>query len=461
MKKISITLFLIIGFILTSLLFVSCNDSETPVENNETTNLTEASTCVHDYTGEITLEATCIKSGFKTFTCSICNDLYTEVIPATGTHKYQSKVTTEATCAKAGLMTYTCADCEASYTEAIAITDKHFYESEVTLEATCTEDGVKTYTCSVCEDSYTEAIAAVGAHNYVSKVTVEATCTKDGVKTYTCSVCEDSYTEAIAATGIHNYVSEITTEATCAEDGLKTFTCSMCKDSYTEVIAATGHEWTDATCALPKTCSVCKSVDGDALGHTTNDGICGRCGIDNTNYYLKLRNFILANYQSKGAIPEETALRPWYNGTGWWSDDRLFGYCYKYYVYYNGTKYRLDLYYYEDLDMVLARILKANSSNTSDQIHIRYTATSNNVYAYEFIDRSVDNWMLGSFYASTIGKGTKTLPYDQYRIGDITDTASSISKDATKLFHIYLSAFDKFLNEHLNIGIEKFGFINY
>ena len=107
-------------------------------------------------------------------------------------------------------------------------------------------------------------------HNYTSKVTTEATCTKDGVKTFTCSVCKDSYTEAIAATGKHNYTSKVTTEATCTKDGVKTFTCSMCKDSYTESIVA-GHKWSNATCTAAKTCSACKIVEGEALGHSYVD----------------------------------------------------------------------------------------------------------------------------------------------------------------------------------------------
>ena len=115
-------------------------------------------------------------------------------------------------------------------------------------------------------------------HNYTSKVTTEATCTKDGIKTFTCSLCNDSYTEAIAATGKHNYTSKVTTEATCTQDGVKTFTCSMCKDSYTESIAA-GHKWTNATCTAPKTCSVCKLTEGDALGHKIESSKCTRCGV--------------------------------------------------------------------------------------------------------------------------------------------------------------------------------------
>lgn len=42
---------------------------------------------VHNYTWEITTAATCTTDGEKTFTCSVCNHSYEEVIPATG-HSY-------------------------------------------------------------------------------------------------------------------------------------------------------------------------------------------------------------------------------------------------------------------------------------------------------------------------------------------------------------------------------------
>ena len=38
------------------------------------------------------------------------------------------------------------------------------------------------------------------------------------------------------------------------------------------------HLWKSATCTEPKTCTKCGATDGVALGHTTNSGICTRCG---------------------------------------------------------------------------------------------------------------------------------------------------------------------------------------
>ena len=38
------------------------------------------------------------------------------------------------------------------------------------------------------------------------------------------------------------------------------------------------HNWSDATCTLPKICYKCNVSEGNALGHTTDAGICTRCG---------------------------------------------------------------------------------------------------------------------------------------------------------------------------------------
>ena len=42
--------------------------------------------------------------------------------------------------------------------------------------------------------------------------------------------------------------------------------------------AINGHTWADATCAAPKTCSVCGETEGEALAHTFEEGVCTACG---------------------------------------------------------------------------------------------------------------------------------------------------------------------------------------
>lgn len=48
-------------------------------------------------------------------------------------------------------------------------------------------------------------------------------------------------------------------------------TCSVCAATEGEAL---GHTWTDADCLTPKTCSVCSATEGEALGHTWTDATC-------------------------------------------------------------------------------------------------------------------------------------------------------------------------------------------
>ena len=92
---------------------------------------------------------------------------------STCNHNYSAQVTTEATCTTAGVKTYTCSICGGSYTESIAALG-HSYESVVTAP-TCTEGGYTTYTCALCGDSYTGDATAATGHSYV-----DGTCTACG-----------------------------------------------------------------------------------------------------------------------------------------------------------------------------------------------------------------------------------------------------------------------------------------
>lgn len=51
-------------------------------------------------------------------------------------------------------------------------------------------------------------------------------------------------------------------------DCVHPMTCSLCGDTKGKT---TPHTWVDATCAAPKTCSVCGETEGEALPHTLSD----------------------------------------------------------------------------------------------------------------------------------------------------------------------------------------------
>ena len=67
------------------------------------------------------------------------------------------------------------------------------------------------------------------------------------------------------------------TEATCTEPR----TCTVCGATEGEAL---GHEWAEATCTEPRTCTVCGAAEGKALGHEwaeatyTHAATCIACG---------------------------------------------------------------------------------------------------------------------------------------------------------------------------------------
>ena len=74
------------------------------------------------------LDATCTEDGYVTYTCTLCGDSYTEVIPATG-HNHVETDRQEATCTEDGYVTYTC-ECGDTYTEVIPATGHTYVDGE-------------------------------------------------------------------------------------------------------------------------------------------------------------------------------------------------------------------------------------------------------------------------------------------------------------------------------------------
>ena len=115
---------------------------------------------VHNYTGAITLQATCTSDGVRTYTCS-CGDSYTVTITATG-HSYSSSVTLPS-CTQQGYTLHTCANCGASYTDnTVAALGHSFGEWTEVISATATTDGLRRRECVRCDEYEEEVIPATG-----------------------------------------------------------------------------------------------------------------------------------------------------------------------------------------------------------------------------------------------------------------------------------------------------------
>lgn len=89
---------------------------------------------------------------------------------------------------------------------------------------------------------------------------------------------------------------EVVKEATCTSEGLQIAPCAVCgKEIDSQVIPIT-HSWEEATCYESKTCKICNTKEGSALGHNwigatcARPKYCSRCGLeegtvnDNHNY---------------------------------------------------------------------------------------------------------------------------------------------------------------------------------
>ena len=239
---------------------------------------TEGEAKGHEYASTVTAP-TCTEKGYTTYTCA-CGDTYKSDEKAALGHSWIDATcdtpktcrvckltegspldhvitewTVAPTCTEKGYTFYSC-DCGyeivGNYTDPIG----HSW-----TEATCTAPK----TCSVCKATEGEA----KGHDYTSTVTVP-TCTEKGYTTHTCA-CGDTYTSDEKAALGHTEMTDAAKSPTCTEAGLTEGKhCSVCNAVIVAqtTLNALGHSWTDATCTTPKTCSICKTTEGTAKGHS-------------------------------------------------------------------------------------------------------------------------------------------------------------------------------------------------
>lgn len=153
---------------------------------------------------EILKNPTCTQTGEQKCTCSNCNSIYTETIPALG-HNYVLTSSQNPSCTEQGYKTYTCSRCEKSYTNNINSLEHHYGEWIIDKAAICTSNGHRYKTCSRCGDRIEETIPALG-HNYVNDVCTN--CGQSKIKTLnkinTNLTLEKGFKD-LAATSVGNY----------------------------------------------------------------------------------------------------------------------------------------------------------------------------------------------------------------------------------------------------------------
>ena len=292
-KKLLTSIFSVIAISASVLTAVACKGNEN--ENK----------CEHNYgEGVVTVEATCVEDGVKLYTCSGCNEEYTEKIPAFG-HTEERMEGVAATCTEEGRTDgVKCSICDKVIVEQQVLEKLgHKPVEDEAVEARCTEDGLTAGKhCERCDVvlEQQEFIHALG-HTYIETMSKEPTCTENGITAGSfCLTCGVVFSEGtgtvIPATG-HKPVEDKAVAATCTINGLTAGAhCANCNEilKEQEIIPALGHtaevvNGYAATCtengkADGEKCSACDEVlvaqrTISALGHNdeNNDNVCDCC----------------------------------------------------------------------------------------------------------------------------------------------------------------------------------------
>ena len=213
---------------------------------------TIAKTTEHTWDGgKVTKAATCTEKGVKTYTCTVCDKVKTEEIPATGHQHTEVRNVKEATCKEEGYTgdTY-CTDCGTKLSSGMEIARKaHEYEERERNEANCKRNGYILFVCKVCGDEKREVLPKTDHQHTEIRNKKEVTCTEGGYTgdTY-CTDCGKKLSSGkeTPATG-HVHIGYLDKkEATCENDGYTGDT--YCKDCGITLeigknIPALGHTW--------------------------------------------------------------------------------------------------------------------------------------------------------------------------------------------------------------------------
>ena len=227
------------------------------LKNKVVTVKVEAPACDHKY--EVTAATvTCLTAGNRTWTCSVCQDSYTEKLDALG-HHYDANGK--------------CERCDETTTLVRVYVNNAAKWADVYCYTWDTNPYVAWPGEKMAKDEATGYYYYDIPKNFVNVIFNNGTGTQSAdLKTPTGkAVVYNNSTKAWSELHTCSF-----SDATCTEP-------AKCECGKTQG-EALGHTWDDATCEAPKTCSVCKVAEGEALGHSFAEGTCSVCGATDPDY---------------------------------------------------------------------------------------------------------------------------------------------------------------------------------
>ncbi len=249
----------------------------------------EASSCIHQWSSQVTVPPSCTATGTEVFTCALCGSSYQETLPRTD-HNWQDETCADCgtvkamVCLSAGHMFpddkydiyawvwpeggdgrwvapavtqnvpgFTAYPVEESDSGLSFVVFAQGQEPKWNTQVCKTNDLTANRTdCYVTPNAYTygdEIISALTTkteacnHSWTLTSELPATCTGFGITYLLCSQCQMSVCMEYPATGHSAQPGELTvvTAPTCTEDGLSTYVCEVCTETVEVTVPPTGH----------------------------------------------------------------------------------------------------------------------------------------------------------------------------------------------------------------------------
>lgn len=186
--------------------------------------------------GHDATDATCMAPSY----CKRCEKVLGTVVA----HQYGNwETVSEPTCLKTGSKKHSCSVCGHMETQIISSLDHQYTEYKIIKNATCSSEGLKERTCLLGGEVQKTVIEKI-PHQYKNwEIIEDATCEKEGLRKRVCSDCHHIEVETIKKLD-HIYTDWAVKEiATCYSFGIEERECEFCHHTEQRLLEELEHQF--------------------------------------------------------------------------------------------------------------------------------------------------------------------------------------------------------------------------